>query len=137
MLSEKELQFKTADVLDQDYEQYLLVGGRLPYEDFKYITEILAEDTSSPPKIKSCPCVSQISSICRLCNLELSPKEVRIYRGLRRKMNPNIQTLNPPTVVNPWQMHDVELAREIFLLTDRTGEKYQIVTDLFPHMFRV
>jgi hypothetical protein len=34
-------------------------------------------------------------------------------------------------------MHDLELVREIFLLTDPTREKYQIVTEKFPHMFGV
>jgi hypothetical protein len=41
-----------------------------------------------------------------------------------------------PGIVNPWQMCDVELAREIFFLTDPTREKYQRITESFPHMFK-
>lgn len=136
MLSKTELEFTITESTNQGYETYLLEGGRLPYEDFKYITDILTEDSSISISIEKCPCTSQITGICDLCNLELSPKEIKIYGELRRKMNPDIPTLNSPTVVNPWQMHDVELAREIFLLTDPTREKYQIVTESFPYMFR-
>ena len=137
MLSKTELDLKTADDFNQDYETYLLGGGRFPYEDFKYITDILTEDFSISISIEKCPCTNQITGICDLCNLELSPKEIKIYGELRRKMNPDIPALNCPTVVNPWQMHDVELAREIFLLTDPTRKKYEVITELFPHMFKV
>jgi hypothetical protein len=138
MLSNTELEFKTADVLNQDYEAYLLGGGRFPYEDFKYITDILAEDNPTPLRMERSPCTSQIGGISQLCNIEISPKEILIYRQLRRKMPPNDQLFkNLPNTCNPWQMHDVELAREIFFLTDPTREKYQIVTEKFPHMFGV
>jgi hypothetical protein len=138
MLSNTELEFKTADVLNQDYEAYLLGGGRFPYEDFKYITDILAEDNPTPLRMERCPCTSQIGGISQLCNIEISPKEILIYRRLRRKMRADNQLQETlPNTCNPWQMHDLELVREIFLLTDPTREKYQIVTEKFPHMFGV
>lgn len=137
MLTKTELELTITESTNQDYETYLLGGGRFPYEDFKYITDILTEDSSISISIEKCPSTSQITSICDLCDLELSPKEIKIYGELRRKMNSNIPALNAPNIVNPWQMHDVELAREIFLLTDPTREKYQRITELFPHMFKV
>lgn len=135
MLSKTELELTITESTNQDYETYLLEGGHFPYEDFKYITDILTEDSSLPISTEKCPRTSQITGICDLCNLELSPKEIKIYKELRKKMNPDIPTLNSPSVVNPWQMDDVELAREIFLLTDPTREKYQRITELFPYMF--
>ncbi|KUK66821.1 MAG: hypothetical protein XD87_0473 [candidate division WS6 bacterium 36_33] len=135
MLSSTELEFKTADVLNQDYEQYLLEGGRFPYEDFKYITNILAESNTTPLNVDKSPCTCQITGICELCDIEPSLKEIYIYKELRRKMNPDIPTLNSPNVVNPWQMNDAELVREIFLITDPTQHKYQTVGEIFPHMF--
>lgn len=136
MLSSTELEPKTTDVLNQDYEQYLLEGGRLPYEDFNYITNTLTESNHTPPNMERCPCTCQIDDICELCGIQPSLKEVYIYKELRRKINndtpPSLDSLN---VVYPWQMHDVELIREIFLITDPTGNKYQIVGETFPNMF--
>jgi hypothetical protein len=34
-------------------------------------------------------------------------------------------------------MCDIELAREVFLLTDPTKDKYQKITEAFPHIFKV
>ena len=138
VLSETELNLKIEQTLNQDYEQYLLEGGRFPYEDFKYITDTLAENSPTPINMERSPCTSQIRGIGQLCNIEISPKEIHIYKRLRRKMmlDNQFQEILPHTQ-NPWQMHDIELAREIFLLTDPTREKYQIITELFPNMFKV
>jgi len=139
MLLETDQGFQTTN-LEQltSYEEYLLAGGRLPYEDFTFITETLSGNSPTPFETRRCPNSSQISGICDLCGVQLSPEEIHIYRNLRIKM-PSDKEISPnqPNIVNPWQMHDVELAREIFLLTDPTREKYQIVTESFPHMFRV
>ena len=135
MLSNTELEFKTADILNQDYEQYLLEGGRFPYEDFNYITNTLAQNNPSPLNMERCPCTCQISDICELCGIQPSLKEIYIYKELRRKINNDTPTSDSSNIVYPWQMHDVELVREIFLITDPTGNKYQTVGETFPHMF--
>ena len=138
VLPETELNLKTEETLNQDYKQYLLGGGTFSYEDFKFITDTLAENNPTPINMERDPCTSQISGISRLCNIEISPKEIDIYRKLRRQMMPDNQFQEIlPNTKNPWQMHDIELAREIFLLTDPTREKYQIITELFPNMFKV
>jgi hypothetical protein len=135
MLPKTEFVPKTTEILNQDYDRYLLEGGKLPYEDFLYVLRILTEEAPFQPNMDRCPCRSQIAGICESCGLELSQQETEIYRGLRQKMAPNTQFLNCKNSKNPWQMHDVELAREIFLLTDPTREKYQKIAETFPHMF--
>jgi hypothetical protein len=137
MLSDTELKPKTADTLNLDYEQYLLRGGRFPYQDFTFITETLLENSSIPFEERKCPNTSQILGICNLCGIQPSLEEIYVYKSLRTKM-PTGQEILPsqPGIVNPWQMCDVELAREIFFLTDPTREKYQRITESFPHMFK-
>ncbi len=139
MLLETDQGLQTTNLEQQtSYEDYLLVGGRFPYEDFTFITDTLSGNSPTPFEMRKCSCSSQISGICDLCGVQLSPEEIHIYRNLRRKMSSDQEiSPNQPNIVNPWQMHDVELAREIFLLTDHTREKYQIVTEKFPHMFGV
>lgn len=120
------------------YEEYLLAGGRFPYEDFTFITETLEGNSPTPFEIRKCCNTSQITGICDLCGIQPSLEEIHIYRNLRTKI-PSGQEISPnqPNIINPWQMCDIELAREIFLLTDPTREKYQRITERFPHMFTV
>ncbi len=138
MLSSTELEAGKTDIFNQNYEQYLLRGGRLPHEDFTFVTETLLENSSTILEERRCPSTSQILNICKLCNIQPSSKEIYMYKNLRIKM-PTGQEILPsqPNVVNPWRMCDVELVREIFFLTDQTGEKYQRITETFPHIFVV
>ena len=117
------------------YKRYIEKGGKLPLEDCLIARQFLTRNIH-PTDENDC-CSNQIKQIARECNLEITPCEIAIY-GRLRKLLPSQEELSerhPPNIVNTWQMSDQVLAREIFLLTDESGEKYKKMTNNYPHIF--
>ncbi len=117
------------------YESYQEKGGILPLEDCLLAKNYQVRDVQ-PMGENGC-CSKQIQQIARHCEFEITPCEIAIYNTLRTQF-PSQDELSRdsyPNSINTWQMSDQVLAREIFLLTDESGEKYRLITERYPHIF--
>lgn len=113
------------------YDEYLDCGGCLPQNDFELIQHFISEEEVIPPSSRS---THEITHICSYCCIEVTAQEKLIYHVLRNKMNYEHESF-PKNIKPVNTMTDQFLMREIFLVTDKTGEKYHRFTETFPHMF--
>lgn len=131
MLLEQESEVLTTT----QYENYLDSGGRLPEQEYLLVSELLRDQVTVFYKKAL---VSQILSILDNCELEAFLSEVLIYNILRERISSDDQISNQTDIrsKNLWCMCDQELVREIVFLSDETGEKYRIITEKYPNIFR-
>jgi hypothetical protein len=130
MLQETKLELPTTTI----YQDYLNHGGHFAFPEYNFVIEALENGVYCPecPKKRG-----QILDIASRCNLEVTDTEIAIYTKLRG------QTTGSPPEEKPFDkraqsacyMGDTELIAEIFLLSDKTGLKYQEVIDRYPHIF--
>jgi hypothetical protein len=118
-----------------EYEDYLSKGGRFAQPEFQLIQESLDNGISCSE------CLSkslQISAIASLCNIQITKTEITLYTILREKKEASLeeQNITDNKGKSACCMGDEELVREIFFLTDVSGEKYRAVTERFPWIFR-
>lgn len=114
------------------YEEYLHQGGYFTQEDYSLVKDLMS--------VEDCKCrrnsfMSQIVTIATHCNIPITKNELFIYDVLREKMPPEREISKEENTLHIWEMSDQVLAREIFLLTEETGSKYQTVTEKYPHIF--
>lgn len=120
--------------LKAPYQDYLDHGGHFAFPEYEFVTEALEYGIYCP----ECPQKGgQILDIASLCGLELTETEIAIYTKLRERteISPIPEEVFDKRARSACCMGDTELVAEIFLLTDKTGQKYQTLVSSYPHIF--
>jgi hypothetical protein len=117
------------------YQDYLSRDGHFAFPEYQIINDALENGIYCP----ECPQKGgQILYTASLCDLEVTETEVAIYTILREKIGRYLgeTSIEDGRAKSACCMGDTELIAEIFLLTDKTGEKYHAVIEKFPNIFK-
>jgi len=133
MLQENKIELHTTG-----YENYLSCGGQFPYSIYLFVQKKLNDVKDLPNLFVDGTLPRYMEHIASCCELEATPTEKILYSELstKRKLE-NTPSLDEAENNGkcPCCMGDIELAREIFLFTDSSLEKYDAMTERFPNVF--
>lgn len=118
------------------YLEYRKTGGRFSPADYKSAMDVLCNG-NGPNLDSRSPEYHQITGIAARCGIPLSQQEITVYTHLRPAMATEEQLGKPPPdgTEPVWKMSDQHLAREIILASEGKGNRFQKITDNYPHIF--
>ena len=122
---------ETEILTTESYQEYRELGGCFTPEDYQLVKDIISLEKVALPES---PHTKEMEWISSNCSIQVTPQEKLIYYFLRTKMPPKGDSLASDTIA-VYTMCDQFLMREIFLVTDDTGEKYKLFTERFPNIF--
>jgi len=122
---------ETEILTTESYQEYRELGGCFTPEDYQLVKDIISLEKVALPES---PHTKEMEWISSNCSIQVTPQEKLIYYFLRTKMPYEGNSLASDTVA-VYTMSDQFLMREIFLVTDGTGEKFKLFTKRFPNIF--
>jgi hypothetical protein len=112
------------------YEGYKMPNVILSEEDIGVIRKTIDNKNNLSPRNRE---ILQIDHIASCCGIEVTNIEKLLYRVLRKKMSPLAH--EEQTSILTWTLSDQALVREVILITEGKGERYQSLTDTYPNIF--